>query len=426
MADTDLPSITCSDGVATLWLNWPGRPVNGWNLTRLAAFDCALTRICSRLDHDVLVIRSACPTGFCGGFAPDALTHLRSDTDWAAFAAAGQNVFQKLSEAPMITLAFVEGSCLGPGLELALACDYRLAVEGANSRVGFGNNPTCWGGRTRWRQLSGRPAPKSANPRSLSIFDSICCERRAKIDLQTWLDKRLMHPVKRLSPWRSWFVDAAAGFAKERKQFVRNRQPMSSIPWPKFDSTNPIPRFPQIVGLVGDGLRSRELAWEIALRGQRIVRLMDEVPLSRPSRMTPLELQQAESRMTQSTNSADLSACELVMVDDSGVSPAFLEHNLPARTILAVAPADSPRFVELAKRPQRIVGLEFAGDRLAVIYPQFETSPDTLSALGTWLEFLGYQPILTHELGTDWQNQAPGDLTRRALAPKSSLRTNAR
>ena len=155
------------------------------------------------------------------------------------------------------------------------------------------------------------------------------------------------------------------------------------------------------------------------------IRLTDEVPLARPKRMTPLELLQAESRMTQTTNAADLSACGLVVVDDSGVAPAFLEHNLPARTILAVAPAESARFVELAKRPERVVGLEFAGDQLAVVYPQFETSPDTLAAFGIWLEFLGYQPILTHEVGTDWQNGVPGDLTRRAPAPKPSLRTNA-
>lgn len=425
MADTDLPRITCSDRVATLWLDWPGRPVNGWNLSRLGAFDRALTRISSRPDHDVLVIRSARSAGFCAGFSDDALTHLRSDTDWAAFAVAGQKVFQKLSEAALITLAFVEGTCNGPGFELALACDYRLAVEGPNSRVGFGDRPTCWGGRTRWRQLSGRPAPESANPRGMGIFDGVCCERRAKIDLQTRLDKLLMHPVKRRAPWRSWFVDTADGFAGERKQFVRNRRGVSSTPWPKFDTVNPIPRFPRAVGLVGDGLRSKELAWEIALRGHRVMRLTDDVPSSRPNRMTPLELQQAESRMCQTTNAADLSACGLVVVDDSGVSPAFLEHDLPARTILAVAPADSARFVELAKRPERILGLEFAGDRLAVVYPQIETSPDTLAAFGTWLEYLGYQPVLTHEVGTDRQIAVPGDLTRRAPAPKPSLRTSA-
>ena len=97
------------------------------------------------------------------------------------------------------------------------------------------------------------------------------------------------------------------------------------------------------------------------------------------------------------SNVAALAECGLVIVDDSGLSPAFLEHALPPRTVLAVAPADGPRFAELARRPQRLVGLEFAGDDLAVVYPQPESSPDAVAALGAWLQTLGCQPVVTHE-----------------------------
>ena len=394
MADVNAPRTTATDGVATIWLDWPGRPVNGWNLTRLAAFDLALSQVIARTDIDVLVIRSAKPGGFCGGFAP---VHLRTDSDAAAFAYAGQRVFQKLNAAPLVTLAFVEGPCLGPGLELALACDYLLAVEGPDSRVGFGDGPTCWGGRTRWRQFTGRPMPTSANPRSLNIFDGVCCERRAKIDLQTWLDRLLANPKKRRASWRSWFVDTAEGFAEERRQFVRNRPTQLVNSWPSVDTTNPTPAFPAAVGLVGSGPRSMALAWEIATRGKRVIRLTDAAMLPRPTRLTPLELQQAEGRISRASNVTALAECGLVIVDDSGLSPGFLEHALPPRTILAVAPADGPRFAELARRPQRVVALEFAGDDLAVVYPQPESSPDAIAALGSWLQSLGCQPVVTHE-----------------------------
>ena len=394
MAPDTPPRITATDGVATLWLDWPGRPVNGWNQPRLAAFDRALSQVIARPDLGVLVIRSAKPAGFCAGFAD---LGCLSESDAAAIAREGQSVMQKLSDAPLVSLAFVEGPCLGPGLELALACDYRLAVEGPNSRVGFGDAPTCWGGRTRWRQLSGRPAPTATNPRSLDIFDGICCERRAKIDLQTWLDRLLANPKKRRAPWRSWFVNRAEGFAEERRQFVRNRPKKPLNPWPAFDTILPIPAFPPIVGLVGGGPRSTALAWEIATRGHRVIRLTDDAALPRPNRLTPLELQQAEGRISVATNASALAQCGLVIVDDSGLSPAFLEHGLPARTILAVAPADAARFAELARRPRRIVGLEFAGDSLAIVYPQQETSPDTMAALGAWLQQLGCQPVVTHE-----------------------------
>ena len=377
--DTDL-RIALADRVATFRLDRCGLP----------AIERSLHKICTRPDLDVLVVRTAMPAGF--GAIP-----LQTEAEAAAFAGAGQQVFQMLSEAPLVTLAFVEGPCLGPAFELALACDYRLAVEGPNSRVGFGDAPTCWGGRTRWRQLSGRTAPTATNPRSLDIFDSVCCERRAKIDLQTWLDRLLANPKKRRAPWRSWFVDRAEGFAKERRQFIRNRSMKALNPWPAFDTILPIPAFPPIVGLVGGGPRSTALVWEIASRGHRVIRLTDDATLPRPNRLTPLELQRAEDRISVATNASALAQCGLVIVDDSGLSPAFLEHPLPARTILAVAPADAARFSELAHRPQRVVGLEFAGDSLAVVYPQQETSPDTMAALGAWLQQLGCRPVVTHE-----------------------------
>ena len=397
MAHDDNPRISASDGVATLWLDWPGRIVNGWNRARLEAFDRALSRVIARTDFDLLVIRSAKPDGFCGGFDPNAFADLRSDSDAAAFALAGQCVLRKLSNAPLVTLAFVEGPCLGPGLELALACDYRLVVEGPNSRVGFGEIPTCWGGRTRWRQLTGRGAPEMANPRSLNIFDGVCCERRAKIDLRTWLDHLLANPVIPRKPWRSWLVDAASGFAEERRQFVRNRPKTPANAWSNPESVNPIPGFPPTVGLVGNGPRAAALAWEIATRGKRVIRLTDDLSLSRPARLTPLELSQAEGRISRAASESALADCGLVIVDDSELSPAFLEHALPARTVLAVAPADAARFAELARRPGRVVGLEFAGDSLAVVYPQPATTPDVLASLGAWLQFLGYRPIVTHE-----------------------------
>ena len=46
-------------------------------------------------------------------------------------------VFERLERAPFPTLALIHGFCLGGGLELALACRYRLAREAADTRLGF-------------------------------------------------------------------------------------------------------------------------------------------------------------------------------------------------------------------------------------------------------------------------------------------------
>src|SRR5690606_31784171 len=63
----------------------------------------------------------------------------------------GQRLFSEIESAPLLTVALVEGYCLGGGVELALACDVRVAV--ADSVWGFpevtiGAIPA-WGGTQR-------------------------------------------------------------------------------------------------------------------------------------------------------------------------------------------------------------------------------------------------------------------------------------
>jgi enoyl-CoA hydratase len=63
----------------------------------------------------------------------------------------GQAVFSAIEHAPILSIALVEGYCLGGGFELALACDLRLAVAGSTwgfPEVTIGGIPS-WGGTQR-------------------------------------------------------------------------------------------------------------------------------------------------------------------------------------------------------------------------------------------------------------------------------------
>ena len=73
--------------------------------------------------------------------------------------AAGRLLFGRLSSRPWPSVAVIDGVCLGGGLELALACDLRVATDAAHTRLGFpevklGLLPG-WGGTVRLPRLIG-------------------------------------------------------------------------------------------------------------------------------------------------------------------------------------------------------------------------------------------------------------------------------
>jgi enoyl-CoA hydratase len=82
----------------------------------------------------------------------------------------GQGILNDLAALPCITVAAIQGAALGGGLELALACDFRLAVKSAKlgfPEVSLGLIPG-WGGIVRLTKLIGPAHAKklflSANP----------------------------------------------------------------------------------------------------------------------------------------------------------------------------------------------------------------------------------------------------------------------
>jgi enoyl-CoA hydratase len=75
-----------------------------------------------------------------------------------AFSRLGQNVFQIIADAQQIAIAAINGYCMGGGLDLALACDIRVASKAAvfshpGARLGI---ITGWGGTQRLPQIIGR------------------------------------------------------------------------------------------------------------------------------------------------------------------------------------------------------------------------------------------------------------------------------
>ena len=109
-----------------------------------------------------LIIYSGKDSGFIAGADIDEFSGLNNAGSSLALVARGWKLFEQIATASYPTLALIQGHCLGGGLELAMACRYRLAVDQADTRLSLpevmlGIFPG-WGGIQRLPRLVGPAA----------------------------------------------------------------------------------------------------------------------------------------------------------------------------------------------------------------------------------------------------------------------------
>ena len=122
------------DNIAWLLMDCEGASVNTLSEPVLEELDQLLTEI-ERDPPRGLVLRSAKHSGFCAGADIGMFRGLNNVAEAHQRLQRGHAIVDRLDELPFTTVAVVHGTCLGGGLELALACNYRIAVEGA--KLGF-------------------------------------------------------------------------------------------------------------------------------------------------------------------------------------------------------------------------------------------------------------------------------------------------
>jgi len=145
-------------GIAWLHLDKQGSTVNTIN-------EAVLDELSALLSEDAIaqatgvVIASAKDKGFIAGADIEQFGEWDDEEAITRFIQKGQNVFRQLERLPQPTVALITGFCLGGGLELALACDYRIALDDPQTRLGLpevklGIQPG-WGGSVRLPRLIG-------------------------------------------------------------------------------------------------------------------------------------------------------------------------------------------------------------------------------------------------------------------------------
>ncbi len=146
----DEPVLLARQGaVATLTLNRPEK-LNALDEPMRRVLDAALDQVAHEPAIRVVVITGA-GRAFCSGGDVEAMQELKTQfhsVSFRGFLELGHELVQKLRSLPKPVLASVNGPALGAGMNLALACDLRIASDRATFAQAFvrlGLHPD-WGG----------------------------------------------------------------------------------------------------------------------------------------------------------------------------------------------------------------------------------------------------------------------------------------
>ena len=109
-----------------------------------------------------LIIRSAKQSGFIFGADINEFLKITSAEEGAELARRGQGFMNRIENLGCATVALIHGPCMGGGTELALACDYRIALDDDRTQIGLpevqlGINPG-FGGTVRMPKVIGMAA----------------------------------------------------------------------------------------------------------------------------------------------------------------------------------------------------------------------------------------------------------------------------
>jgi len=128
--------VEVEDGVAACLLDVPGEPVN--TLSSEVAEELAelLRTLAKDAAVKAVVIASGKPGGFIAGAKIEMIQAVRSAAEAEALSRAGQRRMNDLERFPKPVVAAIHGACLGGGLELALACHWRIATDDRRTQLG--------------------------------------------------------------------------------------------------------------------------------------------------------------------------------------------------------------------------------------------------------------------------------------------------
>ncbi len=221
-----------ADGIAWLSLDHAASATNVLSTEVLEQFAACLDELGSDAPKG-LVIQSAKSNGFIAGADVHEIAAVDDYDTALALVRRVQALFDRLAALPFATVAAISGFCLGGGLELALACRYRVVDEAPATRLGLpevmlGFHPG-WGGTVRLTRLIGAPAAfdlmlsgrsvDARTARRLGLADAVVPNRHLKRAAQILIRER---PEPKRPKW--WLRAANLPLVRDGLAHITERQ----------------------------------------------------------------------------------------------------------------------------------------------------------------------------------------------------------
>ena len=130
--------LSFEDGIGIIRLNQPGKPVNVIS----AALIAEMEEVIARLERGEAGVRAAVILSekkgtWIAGADIEEFKKFQSAEDAEAVSRAGQQLLNRLEELRIPVVAAIDGVALGGGLEVALACTYRMASDSPKTKLGL-------------------------------------------------------------------------------------------------------------------------------------------------------------------------------------------------------------------------------------------------------------------------------------------------
>lgn len=123
-------------GISWLWLDKADSSVNVLSSDVLGEMEQIVAHL-EQYPPKGLVIASKKDAGFLAGADIKEFTGLKTQDQVMDQLQCGQNLFLRVQRLKCTTVAAIHGQCMGGGTELALACDYRVADEAPDCKIGL-------------------------------------------------------------------------------------------------------------------------------------------------------------------------------------------------------------------------------------------------------------------------------------------------